>query len=243
MQESGWLKAQLAAPLPQSGCPLTDVNRNLESGLRVDGTETGSLSKKQIQEWKDEIKQQEADLATTRRNALNPEWQISQAADSGGPESGPAIDGARVYCAGADVDPSNGDGSRMRSLSEVASVCMKPHSPEEVVAEVGTEFSLNAKQLIAFRIIADYFIQKFVYKSLSDDKSSCLLTMLMTGPGGTGKTHVVKAVQVLMHHYGCGHLIRFLAPTGSATSLINGMTIHKALNIQIRSNDNKGKRN
>jgi len=65
--------------------------------------------------------------------------------------------------------------------------------------------------------------------------------MLMTGPGGTGKTHVVKAVQALMQRYGCGHLIRFLAPTGSAASLIDGMTVHKALNIQIRSADSRGK--
>ncbi|KIJ09416.1 hypothetical protein PAXINDRAFT_41554, partial [Paxillus involutus ATCC 200175] len=51
------------------------------------------------------------------------------------------------------------------------------------------------------------------------------LIMLMTGPGGTGKMHVVKAVHSVMDHYGCAHMIRFLAPTGSVAALINGMTV------------------
>ena len=66
--------------------------------------------------------------------------------------------------------------------------------------------------------------------------------MLMTGAGGTGKTHVVKTVQKVMDHYGCAHRIRFLAPTGSAASLIDGMTIHKGLGIKIQSKE-KGKGN
>lgn len=66
--------------------------------------------------------------------------------------------------------------------------------------------------------------------------------MLLTGPGGTGKTHVVKAVQELLSHYGLAHKIHFLAPTGSAAAIINGMTIHKGLGIQVKSN-NKGKGN
>ncbi|KDQ05683.1 hypothetical protein BOTBODRAFT_89418, partial [Botryobasidium botryosum FD-172 SS1] len=52
------------------------------------------------------------------------------------------------------------------------------------------------------------------------------LRMFMTGPGGTGKTHVVKALQALMSLYGCSHCIRFLAPTGTAAALIDGTTIH-----------------
>lgn len=66
--------------------------------------------------------------------------------------------------------------------------------------------------------------------------------MLMTGPGGTGKTHVVKALKDVMAHYGAAHQIRFLAPTGSAAALIDGMTIHKGLGIKVKSNE-KGKGN
>ncbi|KIM58075.1 hypothetical protein SCLCIDRAFT_41317, partial [Scleroderma citrinum Foug A] len=51
------------------------------------------------------------------------------------------------------------------------------------------------------------------------------LSMLITGPGGTGKTHVVHTVKSVMQHYNCAHMIHFLAPTGSAANLIDGMTI------------------
>ena len=66
------------------------------------------------------------------------------------------------------------------------------------------------------------------------------LRMLLTGPGGTGKTHVVKALWGVMAEYGCQHLLRLLAPTGSAASLIEGMTIHKGFGIKVKS---KGKSN
>lgn len=64
--------------------------------------------------------------------------------------------------------------------------------------------------------------------------------MHMTGPGGTGKTHIVKAVKGFMAFYHCGHKLWFIAPTGSVASLIDGITIHKGLNIEIKSRD-KGK--
>ena len=66
--------------------------------------------------------------------------------------------------------------------------------------------------------------------------------MLMTGPGGTGKTHVVRVLKDVMAHYGAAHQIRFLAPTESAGALIDGMTIHKGLGIKVKSNE-KGKGN
>ena len=63
------------------------------------------------------------------------------------------------------------------------------------------------------------------------------LRMLMTRPGGTGKTHIVKAVQEVMRHYGAAHKIRYLAPTGSTAALIDGMTVHKGLGIKVKSKD------
>ena len=68
--------------------------------------------------------------------------------------------------------------------------------------------------------------------------------MLLTGPGGTGKSHIIKAVHKVMEHYRVGHTIRFLAPTGSAASFIDGMTVHKGLGIinKVKSTD-KGKGN
>jgi ATP-dependent exoDNAse (exonuclease V) alpha subunit len=62
--------------------------------------------------------------------------------------------------------------------------------------------------------------------------------MMMTGPGGTGKTHVVKTLAHLMSAFGCGHLIRFLAPTGTAAALINGTTLHSGFGIDIKKKKN-----
>ncbi|KAG1740758.1 uncharacterized protein EDB91DRAFT_1248153 [Suillus paluster] len=95
----------------------------------------------------------------------------------------------------------------------------------EVINAVGAEFNLNTKQWVVFCMIADFFVAKYVKKNLPEDEQ---LRMLMTGPGGTGKTHVVKAVQCVLQHYG--------------SALINGMTIHKGLGIKIKSK-NKGKGN
>ena len=111
-------------------------------------------------------------------------------------------------------------------------------SDEDIINSVGNNYNLQHQQWIAFRIIARSFIRRYVYRCHDDDP----LRMLLTGPGGTGKSHVVKAVQNVMEYYNASHTIRFLAPTGSAASLIDGMTIHKGLGIKVQSNE-KGKGN
>lgn len=83
--------------------------------------------------------------------------------------------------------------------------------------------------------MTDHFLQRFVEKNPSERP----LRMLMTGPGGTGKTYVVKALTEVMKAHGMSHKIRFLAPTGSAASLIDGMTIHKGLGIRVESSRSK----
>ncbi|TFK20677.1 hypothetical protein FA15DRAFT_547955, partial [Coprinopsis marcescibilis] len=98
---------------------------------------------------------------------------------------------------------------------------------------------LNKQQSVAYRIITTHFIQKYVLK----DETEKPLRMLMTGPGGTGKTYAVNAVSEVLKMYRCSHAIRFLAPTGSAAALIDGMTIHKGLGIKIDSSSSKGKGN
>ena len=65
--------------------------------------------------------------------------------------------------------------------------------------------------------------------------------MLLMRPGGTGKTHTIKAVKEVMCHYQMEYAIWFLAPTGSAAALIDGITIYKGLGIKIKAKD-KGNR-
>jgi len=62
---------------------------------------------------------------------------------------------------------------------------------------------------------------------------------MMTGPGGTGKTHVINALCELMRRYNSSHKIRFLAPTGAAAVLIGGQTIHSGFGIKPRSKSRK----
>src|SRR6266478_9163710 len=96
---------------------------------------------------------------------------------------------------------------------------------DEKVVQVIEQFKLNQRQQFAFHIGAQRFKEL-----LEIDVSSGNGTI---GPGGTGKTHVVKALKELMKLYGSAHRIRFLAPTGTAAALIDGQTIHSALGIPV----------
>ncbi|KAL6301480.1 hypothetical protein BKA93DRAFT_697784, partial [Sparassis latifolia] len=111
-------------------------------------------------------------------------------------------------------------------------ITLVEQSPMKVLQSVQTSYSLNAKQACAFQICAKHFIQNYVVKS---DTVMEPLYLLLTGLGGTGKMHVVKALKELMTYFGCLYQIRFLAPPGSAAALIDGMTIHKGLGLKIQS--------
>lgn len=179
-------------------------------------------SPKSLKRWSDEIRRQETAIAATRRNALNPNQQVEQN----------AVKDSSLY-EGTNYHPDT------LTVTEIGSSPDENCSPLDVINRIGHQFQLNEAQWVAFRIIAEHFVRKFIEKRT---ESTDQLTMLMTGPGGTGKTHVVKAVRAVMEYYGYGHIIRFLAPTGSAAALIDGMTIHKGVGIKIRAS-NKGKGN
>lgn len=91
-------------------------------------------------------------------------------------------------------------------------------SVKNTLKSIENQYNLNQKQLIAFNIAAHKFLYNQISKRTdnSSDNHEQLqyshsidspLCMLITGPGGTGKTHVVKALQTLMATYGCEHQI------------------------------------
>ena len=175
-----------------------------------------------LKTWKRQTKEQEVSLAQAWRNALNPESQVYGMEIIKESETHSNI---QYYSDHLVVDGhadilSKHDTGEMRSA-------------DEVIYSVGKEYGLNEKQWISFQIVAYHFIDKFAGGTKTDIPA---LRMLMTGPGGTGKTHVVRAVKKVMSYYGQEHKIRFLAPTGSAAALIDGMTVHKGLSIKIQSN-------
>jgi hypothetical protein len=195
-----------------------------------------------LKDWKKATQQQEAVISSARRNALNPSTAT-----------------ASSVITEDSIDDSNSlDGHRINAESVHATENPTSQgilqSSGNILDKVEHEYSLNHKQHIAFWIAASKFIQDHqahLHRVSSQDDSQSLgpgfqtvppMRMFMTGPGGTGKTHVVKALHAVMAAHGCKHQIQFLAPTGSAAALIDGMTIHKGLGITIVANI-KGKGN
>ncbi|KAJ7237773.1 hypothetical protein C8J57DRAFT_1032689, partial [Mycena rebaudengoi] len=83
------------------------------------------------------------------------------------------------------------------------------------------KWTLNKEQAHTFRIIAHH--------SLEDQPEQ--LRMLITGPGGTGKSRVIDALRDFFTLRGQSRRLRLAAYTGVAARKIKGMTLHAALCI------------
>ncbi|KAG2738981.1 hypothetical protein P692DRAFT_20660447, partial [Suillus brevipes Sb2] len=74
----------------------------------------------------------------------------------------------------------------------------------------------NEEQEMSLRIIGEHFIRGDVKQ----------LLMFITGIGGSGKSHVIRATVELFRRCGAPEKLTLSAPTGSAAVLIDGYTIH-----------------
>ncbi|KAF8443746.1 hypothetical protein L210DRAFT_3395916 [Boletus edulis BED1] len=88
----------------------------------------------------------------------------------------------------------------------------------EAIDQVHDVFSLenNEEQSRAFRITAEHFAFCTMKQML----------LFITGIGGSGKSHVIKAIVTLFKWCGCPENLLLSAPTGCAAVLIDGYTIH-----------------
>jgi len=172
-----------------------DGNAELVAPLGLDGvqSEAGHVSveysPKCIKKWNKEIQAQETAIADARHNALNPDDPVDHL----------TVWDTDTYANSMSTDINAGpccNTQRSLRLDEAL-------SPEEVIRSIGNDYHLNEKQWCAYRIITEYFVQRFVLQS-NDSDSTFQLTMLMMGPGGTGKTHIVKVVHTVMEYYGYG---------------------------------------
>ena len=186
-----------------------------------------------IKKWAKAIKLHEQSLAYQRRNKAD----ISTQTLGNAPETEIVESLMTTNNTTVDIPCPKTD-----TLNVSPSVSYQNMAPDEIVNHIHTNLQLNQKQGFAFWIIANHFLQNGTTSVGSATQSEEPIHLLLTGPGGTGKTHVVKALKEVMSNCGCGHMIRFLAPTGSTASLIDGLTIHKGLGIKIQKND-KGKGN
>ncbi|KAG2743630.1 hypothetical protein P692DRAFT_20745546, partial [Suillus brevipes Sb2] len=110
----------------------------------------------------------------------------------------------------------------MEEEAEVTSVYHKPelsdHDKELILSEIIGEFKLadNKEQEMSFRIVGEHFIRGEIQQ----------LLMFVTGIGGSGKSHVIRAIVEMFRRCGAPEKLTLSAPTGSAAVLIDGYTIH-----------------
>ncbi|KIK55920.1 hypothetical protein GYMLUDRAFT_62328 [Collybiopsis luxurians FD-317 M1] len=87
---------------------------------------------------------------------------------------------------------------------------------------------LNDYQTVAFLLLAENVgrqIETLLINILS-------LQMLVTGPGGTGKSQIFEAWSEFHQELGCIHAFCLTAPTGVVASDIGGCTIHAEVALQ-----------
>ncbi|EJD36384.1 hypothetical protein AURDEDRAFT_74277, partial [Auricularia subglabra TFB-10046 SS5] len=90
------------------------------------------------------------------------------------------------------------------------------------------EFTLNEEQAQAFRLVANH--------SLSRQGNP--LRMMLSGPGGTGKSRVIQALKYWFDMRNQSRRFRLCSYTGVAANNISGMTLHAALSLS-RSNNGR----
>ena len=90
---------------------------------------------------------------------------------------------------------------------------------------IARKFSLNDRQRLAFLLIVHHRMLDLDYHAdaLTPRKP---FKIILGGPGGTGKTHVYKAVQALYDLHALSHELMLTTPTGVSAVNLKGSTIH-----------------
>ncbi|KAI0054996.1 hypothetical protein BV25DRAFT_1816233, partial [Artomyces pyxidatus] len=90
--------------------------------------------------------------------------------------------------------------------------------PKDVLKDILQEFNIigNVEQERAVRIVAEHYISK----------NPAQLLMYIAGVGGTGKSHVIKAIAEFFARTNEAEKLLLSAPTGIAAVLIQGYTVH-----------------
>lgn len=97
------------------------------------------------------------------------------------------------------------------------------------MSSVSDKWTLNCEQLRAYNIVAQHAV------SVHPEP----LRMYIGGPGGTGKSRIIKALLNFFNDRGDHKRLVVLAPTGAAASVVGGSTYHSFLGIQTGSRRKK----
>ena len=111
-----------------------------------------------------------------------------------------------------------------------------PYSQFDVdtLETISKEFTLNKEQKSAFMKVGHTFLSE-----LDPDVTTPQLLGYIGGPGGTGKSQVIKAIQKLFFHCGASASLKSCAYTGTAASNINGSTLSSLIKEKTHSKKKK----
>ena len=104
------------------------------------------------------------------------------------------------------------------------------HIENTSVDSIANKFTLNYLQRAAFLLVADAFNLE-LQSPLEPVGDQTPLRLYVGGPGGTGKSQIVKAILALFAAHARQAWIATTAPTGTAASAIKGSTIHSVFSI------------
>jgi Helitron helicase-like domain at N-terminus/AAA domain len=211
LREAGWF-APVDGPKLSMANPVALLDRPSDSTIKL---------------WKKEVKTQEENMRRQRMNSANSQTQLDYSTYRTPTTAPQAI---LATALGTSDDPFLSAPAAVTSGNQVIL-----ETPEQLIQRIGKEMTLNEEQWVAYLIVARKFVNDMTARQ-NGDPVSPPLRLLLTGPGGTGKSHVVNTLKKLMATYGVEHKLRLLAPTGSAAGVIDATTIHKGLGIQVRRN-------
>lgn len=130
------------------------------------------------------------------------------------------------------LDASNSSNSPISSENaNIENPARMPVTLESLSSVISNHWTLNVDQKRAFNIVANH---------ATDTNSTAPLTMILSGPAGSGKSQVINALRHFFHARHEKRRFRVASFMGIAANNVSGLTLHAALNI---SNNNARRAN
>ncbi|KAF5361235.1 hypothetical protein D9757_013225 [Collybiopsis confluens] len=105
---------------------------------------------------------------------------------------------------------------------------LKPY--QKLAIALIQKHGLNERQIVAFLLLAENIGKHIEFPNIDIEP----LRMLVTGPGGTGKSRIFEAWTEFHQELGRTHELRLTAPTGVVASDIGGCTVHAEVALRVK---------
>jgi hypothetical protein len=114
---------------------------------------------------------------------------------------------------------------------------------ENIIGLVGKEMCLNIAQMRYYNLFLDGLRYRAKGQTLGDTQSRCIY---VGGPGGTGKSRIIRAIVTLFERIECSDKLVVTATTSIAAKIIGGSTIHSVCHLarssHLEDDGNRGDR-